>query len=183
MDQSNAFQALLNLANRSRTVAKGLPASEQTKQEWSGIGFGLIGQRFVVPLGQVSELLEVPSYTRLPGVKHWVRGVANVRGRLLPVIDLAMYLGHRLTTPHKQQRILIIENQELYCGLLVDQAFGMQHFLTETYNPDNTAEDAQLLPYLLGNYPQGDITWHIFSMVNLAESPQFMSAAKSQLAG
>ena len=160
MEQTPAFQALLNLANRSRSAAKGLPAREQTKQEWSGIGFGLLGHRFVAPMGQVSELLEVPSYTRLPGVKNWVKGVANVRGRLLPVLDLAALLGHRLTSPLKQQRILVLENHELYCGLLVDSSFGIQHFLTETYAPDSELDDPGLSPFLMGQYGAGDSSWH-----------------------
>lgn len=183
MDQTPAFQALLNLANRSRVSARGLPAREQTRQEWSGIGFSLINHNFVVPLGQSSELLEVPSYTRLPNVKNWVRGVANVRGRLLPIIDLAVFLGHRLHNPQKLQRILVMESNDIYCGLLVDQSFGMQHFLSESYQLENSLNEPEIEPFLLGNFTNGQTVWHVFSMVNLLESAQFMSAARPQMAG
>ncbi len=182
MEQSPAFQALLTLANQSKATAKGLPAQEQTKKEWSGIGFGLLGHQFVVPMGQVSELLEVPSYTRLPGVKPWVRGVSNVRGRLLPVIDLASFLGHRLNSPHKQQRILVLEGAELYCGLLVDQSYGIQHFLVDTYQQTSHLEEPNVQPFLLGSYELEQGTWHVFSMVNLIEHPDFISAARTPMA-
>lgn len=178
MEQTPAFQALLGLANRSRSAARGLPAREQTKQEWSGIGFGLLGHRFVAPMGHVAELLEVPGFTRLPAVQPWVKGVANVRGRLLPIIDLATLLGHKLTSPQKQQRILVLENQELYCGLLVDQAFGIQHFLADNYLQENTVPEPELEPFLLGHYQTEQFNWHVFSMVNLVQYPLFMSAAK-----
>jgi len=183
MEQTPAFRALLDLANRSRDAAKGLPAREKTRQEWSGIGFGLLNKRFVVPMGQTTELLEVPGYTRLPGVKGWVRGVANVRGRLLPIIDLAVFLGQRLINPQKQQRILVLESNDLYCGLLVDQSFGIQHFLSESYQPENSLNEPSVDPFLLGNFTAENTTWHVFSMVNLVENPQFHSAARTQMVG
>lgn len=182
MEQTPAFLALLNLANRSRVSARGLPAREQTRQEWSGIGFRLLDHHFVVPMGQTSELLDVPNYTRLPNVKNWVRGVANVRGRLLPIIDLAVFLGHRLQNPQKLQRVLVLESNDLYCGLLVDQSYGIQHFLSESYHLENSLNEASVEPFLLGNFTNDKTVWHVFSMANLIESPQFMSAARSQLA-
>lgn len=133
-----AFQALVNLAMQSRRSAKGLPSQIDTQPHWSGIGFELLGRHFVAPMGEVSEMLEVPYYTRLPGVKPWVKGVANVRGRLLPVCDLAVFLGGRIQAPRKQQRILVLENQDLYTGLLVDRVLGMQHFPVDTYSPADT---------------------------------------------
>ena len=182
MELTPPFQALLNLANRSRNSALGLPRREQTRQEWSGIGFRLLNQHFVVPMGQTSELLEVPNITRLPNVKNWVRGVANVRGRLLPIYDLAVFLGHRLHNPQKLQRVLVLEANDLYCGLLVDQSYGIQHFLSETYRLENSLSEPDVEPYLLGNFTSDNIVWHVFSMVNLMESPHFLSAARTQMA-
>lgn len=177
-DQNTAFRALANLATRCRSYAQNLPAQEETQQQWSGLGFGLLGKSFIVPMGQVSEVLEVPSYTKLPGVKPWVKGVSNVRGRLLPLIDLASYLGFRLLNPVKRQRILILENQELYCGLIVDHSYGIQHFLAESYEPEIAVDEETLSSLLLGSYTSSDSKWFVFSMVNLIESPDFLSAAK-----
>ena len=86
-----AFEALANLAAVSRKNAPGLPAQVDVAPRWSGVGFSCLGYRFVVPMGQVSELLEVPTATRLPGVQSWVVGLSNVRGRLLPLFDLARF--------------------------------------------------------------------------------------------
>ncbi|GAB2188518.1 chemotaxis protein CheW [Sessilibacter sp. MAH2] len=178
-DQNTAFRALASLASRCRSFARDLPAQEETQQQWSGLGFGLLGKNFIVPMGQVSEVLEVPSYTKLPGVKPWVKGVSNVRGRLLPLMDLASYLGYRLTSPVKRQRILILENQELYCGLIVDHSYGIQHFLAENYQPEAVIDEETLNPLLLGNYLDTNKgKWFVFSMVNLIQTPDFLSAAK-----
>jgi twitching motility protein PilI len=182
MEQNPAFQALLTVANRSRLAARGLPEREQAQREWSGVGFGLMGHRFVVPMGQVSELLELPNYTKLPGVKSWIKGVANVRGRLLPIMDLAAFLGHRLLKPQKQQRILVVESDDLYCGMLVDQSFGVQHFLSETYESEQSAPDDNLQPFLMGSYRLDGGMWYVFSMVNLVQNPAFMAASRVQAA-
>ena len=54
-----AYQALLDLAQLSRSNARGLPAQVDVKPHWSGVGFSLLGQRFVAPMGDISEMLEV----------------------------------------------------------------------------------------------------------------------------
>ncbi|GLS27045.1 chemotaxis protein CheW [Marinibactrum halimedae] len=180
VEASAAFDALVDLAQRSRSSAKGLPAQVDAKPTWSGIGFGVMGKFFVVPMGQASELLELPHYTRLPGVQTWVRGVSNVRGRLLPLIDLAMYFGERLVSQRKAQRVLVLENEEIYCGLIVDQAFGIQHFITENYRAENKDVDLpELSNFLKGSYPLPDRCWHVFSMLDLMADPRFLVAAKN----
>ena len=173
-----AFQALANLAALSRRSALGLPAQVNIKPHWSGIGFGLLGRRFVVPMGEISEMLEVPTFTRLPGVQPWVKGVANIRGRLLPVYDLANFMGGHINTPRKQQRILILEDGDLYTGLLVDQVFGMQHFPVDTYSSQVSGLAAEVLPFVGGSYQQQGLEWVVFSPRELSQNSIFLNAAQ-----
>lgn len=172
-----AFQALVNLALQSRRCAKGLPAQVDITPHWSGIGFEVLGRRFVAPMGEVSEMLEVPHYTRLPGVQPWVKGVANVRGRLLPVCDLAVFLGDRIHTGRKQQRILVLETEDLYTGLLVDQVFGMQHFPVDTYSSQLSYEHLAAASYSEGCYQGDGLEWTVFSPSKLSVDPHFSNAA------
>lgn len=174
-----AFRALLSLAENTRRYARGLPAQVDITPHWSGIGFYLLGRRFVVPMGEISEMLEVPGYTRLPGVQPWVRGVANVRGRLLPVCDLAVFLGDRIHSPRKQQRVLIVEDEDLYTGLLVDQVFGMQHFPVDCFAAAPQPGSAAVAPYIDGCYRQQDQEWLVFSPLRLARDNSFLNAASS----
>lgn len=173
-----AFQALLDLAQRSRAAARGLPAQADVRPHWSGIGFSLMGSFFVAPMGEVSEMLEVPSYTHLPGVQPWVKGVANVRGRLLPLFDMATFLGGHLSSGRKQRRILILETETLYSGLMVDQVFGMQHFPMDEYSEQAGAVEENILPYVTGSYALGGQRWSLFRPGLLAEDPRFINAAK-----
>lgn len=174
---SKAYQQLFNYAQLSRHYSKGLPETSVNKEYWSGIGFSLQGQNYVAPLYEIAEILKIPHYTSVPGVKKWLKGVANVRGRLLPVLDLIAYLERPVASNIKKRRLLIIEKNSLYSGVIVDEVFGMQHFDTNDFS--NTVNEKNLLtrPYITGNYLRDNETWHIFSPHKLAEDPVFLEVA------
>jgi twitching motility protein PilI len=174
-----AYQTLQSIAEQSKRFARGLPAQLDIKPHWSGIGFEMLGRLFVVPMGEVSEMLELPHYTRLPGVKSWIRGVANVRGRLLPICDLAEFLGDRIHSNRKQQRILVLESNDLYTGLLVDKVFGMQHFPVDTFVPHSGVEQTAAAPYCFGSYCVNGGEWAVFSPAGLVDDANFMQAAQA----
>ena len=87
--QAAPFAVLTDIARRSRAMAAGLPEQQEAVELWNGIGFVLAGERYVAPMGEVTEILHVPRYTHIPGVHPFMMGAANVRGRLLPLVDLA----------------------------------------------------------------------------------------------
>ncbi len=182
-EQSAAFQALVELAQASRQAAKGLPAQLDAKRQWSGVGFSLLGARLVAPMGEITEMLEVPSYTRLPGVKPWIKGVANVRGRLLPLFDLAVFFGGHLAAERKQQRVLVLESNGLYSGLIVDRVFGMQHFAEDGFvaagpELDNFELDPVLAPFISGSYEGSQSRWALFDPQKLASDRRFVDASQ-----
>lgn len=178
-DQQLAYQALVDLSNSSRAAARGLPAQVDIKPHWSGIGFELLGHRYVVSMGEITEMLEVPAFTRMPGVQPWVRGVANVRGRLLPLFDMGLYLGGRLSSQRKQHRVLILETDTLYSGLIVDQVFGMQHFPVDAFRPE--IEDSKELAaglYAQGAYDFEGQQWSVFDTDLLEKDTRFFEVSR-----
>ena len=171
------FAALVTLAQSSMQNARGLPAQVDIKPHWSGVGFTLGGQRMVAPMGEVAEILSVPISTRLPGVKPWVRGVANVRGRLLPLMDLETFFGGALSGNRKQQRVLALEYGDMFTGLIVSEVHGMQHFPVDCFHTDIAAELEPMRPFLAGAYRQHDRDWVVFSPFKLARDERFFNAA------
>lgn len=178
-EQLTAFETLSQLAQSSRSVAKGLPAQIDARPQWSGIGFSLLGSHFVAPMGEVAEMLEVPGYTHLPGVQPWVRGVANVRGRLLPLFDFAAFFGGRLVGARKRRRILVLETDSFYSGLIVDQVFGMQHFPVDEYQAEHGQVVEAVQPFVQGGYEAVGEFWNIFRLSRLTEDPRFIKATKN----
>lgn len=176
---NSAFATLTKLAAQTRKSTSGLPESTSAAPRWSGIGFSLMGYKFVVPMGQISELMNVPPVTTLPGVQPWVTGLANVRGRLLPLFDLAAFFGGALTLQKKQHRVLVLESDTLYSGLVIDQSHGMQHFdSTERRSEIPSSLPENLSPLVAGSFQgDGDDTWVVFDFHKLAVDSRFVNAA------
>ena len=172
-----AYKTLLDLSRLCRRSSRGLPAQVDIRPQWSGVGFSLLGQYFVAPMGEVTEMLEVPSFTRLPGVMPWVKGVANVRGRLLPLFDMGNFFGGRLGGQRKQRRVLILESGDIYTGLEVDQVFGMKHFPIDTYSEKNVHASEIIQPFTQGSYELDGQRWTLFSPAMLALDDRFANAA------
>lgn len=171
------FAALVALAQSSVQNAHGLPAQVDIKPHWSGVGFTLAGQRMVAPMAEVAEILSVPNSTRLPGVKPWVRGVANVRGRLLPLIDLEIFFGGALSGSRKQQRVLALEYGDLFTGLIVSEVHGMQHFPVDSFHTNLAEELTPMQQFLAGAYRLHNRDWAVFSPFKLARDERFFNAA------
>lgn len=173
-DRQNPYELLLSIDALCRGHAVGLPAQQETAETWSGIGFQIGGQNFVAPMAEVAEVLHEPRYTLLPGVKSWVRGVANVRGRLLPVMDLCGFLGVELSSAKKLRRLLVVEHRDVFAGLTVDAVFGMQHFEVETFSEVLPSIDPVLESFVHGVFVRDQQTWLIFSPYALAQDQRFL---------
>lgn len=170
------FELLQDIAQRSLGNARGLPAQVDIKPHWSGIGFKLAGHHFVAPMGEVAEILAQPPATRLPGVQSWVHGVSNVRGRLLPLIDLESFFGGSLGA-RKKRRVLALELGDLYSGLIVSEVFGMQHIPTDSFREEVPEVLGSLKPFLAGSYQHNNQVWSVFSPYKLAQNAEFFNAA------
>jgi len=171
------YLALVDIARRAKAQAAGLPGRQEVKPFWTGIGFSLLGQRFVASMDDVVELLEVPQYTFVPGVQPWVRGVANVRGRLLPIFDLAAFFGGHLGGPRQRRRVLVVEHDKVYVGLVVDELHGMQHLALEYARraPGDLLEP--FAPMVNGQFELQQERWLVLDMQALINDFQFMDAA------
>jgi len=174
---SPAYLKLVDLASRSRKNAEELPAQAKAKSFWTGVGFTLDGNQYVASMDEISEILSVPRFTQVPGVQTWVRGIANVRGRLMPVMDLLTFLNKKSDILWKRRRLLVIENDELYSGLVVDRVLGMQHFPEDSFVNELPASYAVTQDYLNGGYLSDKGAWGLFSLRKLAGDPRFLNVA------
>lgn len=174
---SGPFQYLVQLSDKIHKISPTLPAQGDIQKRWSGIGFNVLGQRMIAPLGEVVEMLPVPNATRLPGVQEWVLGLANVRGRLLPLFDLEVFFGGQPSANRLNRRVLVLEMGDLYAGLVVNGVYGMQHFPEDIAVTELPESVRHLAAYSSGAYEQDGLTWMSFSPYNLVRDPRFFNAA------
>lgn len=176
--QNNApMQVLRDLEVRCREHARQLPRQIEVRENWLGIGFRLGDLRLVAPLDHVVEILTYPGMSKVPGAKDWVRGIANVRGNLLPIMDLHGYLKGEGVVPSRLSRVLVVNHKGVFSGLIVDEVLGLKHFMPEQRTDELPASDAALKPFLQFGFQLGDEHWGVFSMHELAQTPQFLQAA------
>ena len=173
----NPVAILRDIEESCRDCAVGLPHKAEVPNEWSGIAFRLDGNDLLAPMDQVVEILDFPVLSAVPMTQTWVRGIANIRGNLLPVIDLKGYMGNELTRVTYKTRVLVIDHEGIYSGLVVDEVMGLKHFLNEEYTEDEADVAALLQPYIGYGYRRNEQMWGVFSLYALADSPQFLQAA------
>ena len=172
-----AFELLLQIDQRCRLLAADLPSQPTRNHGWSGIGFRIGEHCFVAPMGEIAEILHEPRFTLLPGVKPWVKGVANLRGQLLPIMDLCGFFGAELSPLRKQRRVLVVEFKDVFVGLQVDEVLGMQHFDQRDLETGvQPLPGPQFAPYLQGRF-SAEHDWWVFSPFTLAQAPSFWAVA------
>jgi len=155
----------------------GFPRKAEASNEWSGIAFRLGRNKLVAPMDDVIEILDLPESSIVPLTQPWVRGIANVRGSLLPVIDLNGYLGKELPRVTSRTRVLVIDFNGVYSGLVVDEVLGLKYFLEEELTAEDPGVDDELRPWLRSSFRRGDEVWGVFSLLSLVESPMFLQVA------
>ncbi|MCA9603348.1 MAG: chemotaxis protein CheW [Polyangiales bacterium] len=94
------------------------PVVEAPPEEY--LAFRLGAETYAVPLGDVLEILRVPSVTEVPRAARHVRGVVSVRGSITTVIDLRRRLRLADPVPDRQARVLLVRREDETVGLLVD---------------------------------------------------------------
>lgn len=177
MTQSEALNVLYDIKAATFKNAAPLPHKEESQAQWQGLGFLIGGTRLVANLGEVAELMQVPRMTGLPAVKKWVCGIANVRGRLVPIIDMHEYLGMPTTLPVSQRRVLVIESEDIVAGLIVEQSLGIQHFLEDSFEESDGKGLAALSPYVVGAFRHGGRVYHEVQLKAILKDKKFFDVA------
>ena len=105
-------------------------------------------------------------------------GIANLRGHLLPLVDLKLLLGSGRTALRRTTRVISVNHREIPAGLVVDEVQGFRRFRDNEFT-DKTSEPAvRCERYLAGGYQRGDDTWPVFNLFDFVESNLFLQAAE-----
>jgi purine-binding chemotaxis protein CheW len=119
------------------------------------VTFALEREEFGIRVDQVREIIRVGEITRVPQAPPHVRGVANLRGRILAVVEIRTRLGLTPAVLTPRSRIIVVEIQGRVLGILVDAVLQVVKVPVETVT---AAPDEVLSPQT--DYISGVARWN-----------------------
>jgi purine-binding chemotaxis protein CheW len=86
------------------------------------VGFRIGNETYGVRIASVREIVRVPEITSVPSAPDLIEGVINLRGKIIPVMDLRKRFGQTEIVSDKKNRILVVELENKLIGLIVNAA-------------------------------------------------------------
>ncbi len=113
----------------------GNPLNETPDDALTFVVFSTAGETFAINVAEVKEIIRVPAITWVPGSRDPVRGVINLRGSVVPVIDLAGALLLASGEKGPEARVLIVERKGDVIGFLVERVMEVAEISASAIEP------------------------------------------------
>jgi purine-binding chemotaxis protein CheW len=99
------------------------------------VTFTLDNEEFGVDILKVQEINKMIDITRIPNAPPFVEGVINLRGKIIPIVDLRKRLGFEAKTSDKSTRIIVVELDGIVLGFVVDSVSEVLRISESTVEP------------------------------------------------
>jgi len=141
------------------------------------ITFELAGQIFGIDIMSIREIRAWTPVTPLPHVPHYVAGVVNLRGTVLPVIDLAARLGWSATEATPRHAIIVAQIDGQARGLIVDSVSDIVTIAADSLQPPPASADDGMIPFLEGLAASEDRMVMVLNLAALGAAGELAQAA------
>jgi len=132
-------------------VREGVLAAREASQGDRYVLLSIASANYAVLEAYVTELERIPKITPVPRVPAWVRGVTNLRGDVISVVDMRMFLGLDAASSHAARMLVVrLLTEEFSTGLLVDGVERIVAVPPEAITPPESSLEGPLAPYLRG---------------------------------
>ncbi len=169
------FALLQAIENRARAVAQGRSAGFETEKEWTGMTFRVGSELYIADRNSIREIMIPVPFAPLPGSKPWLVGVANVRGQLIPVTDLAGFAGLAPVNLDRETRLIRVNHERNPVGLLVNEVRGFRRI--READREATPHESALRAWVRGSYQVDRVLCLHVDLHALVESTLFLDAA------
>ena len=99
------------------------------------VSFNLGSEEFGVDIGMVQEIVRMPEITRVPRTPDFVEGVVNLRGKIIPVVDLRKRFRLPVSENTKSTRIIIVTMNGRTVGMIVDGVSEVRRISADAVEP------------------------------------------------
>ncbi len=174
MDRKS-FDSLREQAEYIQRRSAPVPLANEYIEYWHGAAFEVLGTRCVASMREARKVIDLTPTISIPGVKSWVRGLANIGGRVLAIADLSAFLSQGRVTSNGKQA-LVISGRGIHSGIVIDASFGGVRF------PINDLRDEQgdveaLKPFISGVFSSENGDYAVFNIDRLLNHTDFMEAS------
>ncbi|NIN63261.1 MAG: hypothetical protein GTO63_00800 [Anaerolineae bacterium] len=150
--------------------------TDQGEGEEQYIIFSLAESEYAVPAANVREIGEPPNVTPVPNVPDWVLGVANLRGDILSLVDLRLFLGMERIDYGEDTRMMVVHTQHdassVTTGLMVDLVSDIRYLSVDRIGAPGAPIEDQVAPYLRGVYEHDGRLLVVLNLDQVLLSPQ-----------
>jgi|SRR6478672_11029980 len=176
-DKRSPFLVLADYEQRSLAHIAGLPEQLDAPGLWRGVAYRVGSHRLASGFDEVVEIMPLPVVSHVPGSLPWMLGVANVRGTLLPVVDLKQFLEGERTVLHESQRVLVVRQPGGDVAVTIDELYGQRSFVDGQGIDTESVSEGRYAHFIDRAYRINDQDWGVFSLDRLARTPEFRQAA------
>jgi purine-binding chemotaxis protein CheW len=99
------------------------------------LAFWVASEEYAVEIGHIQEIIKLPNITMVPRVSRSVVGITSLRGTIVPILALRIFLGLEPTPPGRQSRILVLRSEADPLGILVDKVTSVVRLERDSIEP------------------------------------------------
>jgi purine-binding chemotaxis protein CheW len=164
-----------------------MEAVKEAKPQSLGNGqyltFFVASEEYAVNILKVKEIIEYDTVTAVPNTAPWIRGVTNLRGNVVPVIDLAVKFGLPASKPSKFSCIVITEvsyeDERLTMGVMADSVSQVLDFSENEIEPTPPFGTRLRIEFLLGMGKIGKKFCLILDIDKVLSAEEFLAVTDS----
>lgn len=173
--ESTPFEYLLSIDRKCFEHQGGLVQQESDASFAHGLAFNLGPHRYIVPITDIDEVIAISNFTCIPRATSWLKGIANVRGNLVTLLDLHDFIFSTVSKAAvRSKRALLVKHEAHFYGLVIDSIIGMKSFhsdkgndqVQEGFNPNH-------IDHISAFYLSGEEWYAALSIHNLLLDDRF----------
>lgn len=127
--------------------------------------FELDGQYYALPILEIQEIIRTVDVTPVPNTNNYVEGVINLRGNVIPIINLRKRLGLSKTEKNDETRIVVVEHNEEKIGLVVDKVLEVGQYRKDEIEPPSVI--GQNVEFLHGVVKKKNNLWLLLNLAKV----------------
>ena len=173
-EELSLYELAAKIARETLGMSAETHAPETASSGLKHVLFVLDDTQYAVPMENVLELQRLPRITPLPAVPDWLRGVTNLRGDVLSVVDLRSLLGLSPAESSVSQRLIVVRStlEEIATGWIVDRVIGVRRLATGDTQPSSTLTNGASARFLNGIVECDDHLIAILDANRVLSSPE-----------